>query len=384
MKKIQLFRHHVYQGSGNNVIDVLQSGWTGLGPKVAEFEQKIAQYLDTPYVIGLNSGTAALELAMACLNANKGDYIITTPLTFVATNHTILRLGLYPVFADIEPDTGNIDVNSVSRLLDNPFIGKRTKALMVVHYGGMPVDMDAIYDLATTHHLDVIEDAAHAFGATYQENKIGCKYSRLVCFSLHSVKPLAIGDGGLLATYDPEINKRVRLLRWFGIDKTTSDRTSGEKYSWDYDVKALGGKYHMNDIQAAIGLGQFEHYEEDRIKRQTLVTQYRERLGNNEKLQLLKTYENRVSSNHLFVILCQNEEIKKSLMQYLMDNGIETGCHYRPNHLYKMYRHFETDDGCPNAINFFKRAISLPLHVDLDSTDIDYICDKIEEFGKEN
>jgi perosamine synthetase len=375
-KMITLFRHHVYQKSIDNVTEVLKSGWTGLGPRVAEFEQAVSQYLNTPYVIALNSGTAAIQIALACLKAPKGSYVITTPLTFIATNHCILQAGYYPVFADIEPDTGNIDPKSIERLMTNPFINSRAKAIMVVHFGGMPVDMNAIYDIATKYHLDVIEDSSHAFGAEYQNEKIGCLHSRFCTFSLHSVKPLAIGDGGLLTTYDPEIDKMARLLRWFGINKNTSERTNNEKYSWDYDIVSMGWKNHMNDIQAAIGLGQLQHYEEDRIYRQMLVDKYRKLLANTEQIELLKIFPDRISANHLFVILVNNRD---KLMKYLSEQGIQCGVHYRLNHLYKMYRTYETDNGCQEAIKFFERCISLPLHVELSEDNISFICEKIQE-----
>ncbi len=377
---IKLFTHHVYQESIDNVTEVLRSGWTGLGPKTEEFERVLAKYLDTPHAITFNSGTSALEAAVACLAAPKGSYVITTPLTFIATNHVILRAGLLPVFADIEFDTGNIDAESIKRLLSNPFIKDRVKAFMPVHYGGLPVDMDTIYDLANENKIDVIEDAAHAFGAMYKNDKIGTKFSRYCCFSFHSVKPFAIGDGGLLTTYADDVDKIVRLLKWFGIDKTTSDRFTKDGYKWDYDVRTMGYKTHMNDIQAAIGLGQFLHYEDDRKKRQAIANRYRERLESNDRLTVTNTRPGRTSANYLFVILCISKEMKDALMQFLYDNEIQTGCHYRPNHLYKMYKQCETDNGCKNAMEFFEKAISLPLHVDLSMGDVDHVCDKIYEF----
>jgi perosamine synthetase len=208
-------------------------------------------------------------------------------LTFISTNHAIIHAGYYPVFADIEPETGNISSDSIIRLMGSSFLERRVKCLLVVHYGGLPVDMDAMYDIAEKYQLQVIEDAAHAFGAKYQDSNIGCRYSRMTCFSLHSVKPLAIGDGGLLTTYDPAIDKHARLLRWCGIDKSTNSRMNSAGYSWDYDVKYSGFKYHMNDIQAAIGLGQLLHYDEDKAYRQVLVNTYREELKNVEEIEML-------------------------------------------------------------------------------------------------
>jgi dTDP-4-amino-4,6-dideoxygalactose transaminase len=276
-----------------------------------------------------------------------------------------------------------MDVESVARLLNNPFIKERTKAIMPVHYAGLPVDMDKLYDLSNANRIDVIEDAAHAFGAVYKGDKIGTKYSRYVCFSLHSVKPFAVGDGGIMTTYAPEVAKQARLLRWFGINKATSDRFTKEGYKWSYDISCLGYKSHMNDITAAIGLGQLLHYEEDKAKRQALVDRYRERLESNDRLTPVNARADRISANYLFVVLCLTKEIKNALMSYLYDNDIQTGCHYHPNHLYKMYRHCETDNGCPEAIKFFEKAISLPLHVEMTLEDVDKVCDTINKFTKE-
>lgn len=375
---IQLFRHHVYPESIQNVTNVLQSGWTGLGPVTEQFEQEISKYLDAPYTIALNSGTGALLIAIACLGAPKGSSIITTPLTFISTNHCILHMGYRPIFADIEPETGNIDPESIERLLHLHTI----KAIMVVHYGGMPVNMDAIYEISNRYQIPVIEDAAHAFGAEYQGAKIGSKHSSLCCFSLHSVKPLAIGDGGLLTTNDPIIDKFARQLRWCGIDKSTSNRTDQAGYRWDYNVTMAGFKSHMNDIQAAIGLGQLKHYEEDRKYRQILVDKYRELLNNVSGIELLKTFPDRVSANHLFVVKVPTHK-KSNIMDFLYNRNIQIGCHYRLSTDYEMYKKSETDSECKNAREFFERCISLPLHIDLTTEDITYIVDCIKEGIKE-
>jgi len=375
---IQLLRHKVYQESIDNITQVLRSGWTGLGPKVEEFEKAVAKYLNTPYTIALNSGTAALQIALMSLHAPHGSFILTTPLTFISTNHSILQAGYYPIFCDVESDTGNIDPESIERFLKDSFIGSRVKGIMAVHYAGMPVDLDAIYELSTKYNIDVIEDAAHAFGAEYQNEKIGCLHSKLVCFSFHSVKPLAIGDGGLITTYDPAINEFARRMRWCGINKDTTNRTTQEGYKWDYDMELVGYKAHMNDIQAAIGLGQLQHYEEDKAYRQILVDKYRELLSNIEEVELLKIFENRKSSNHLMVIKAP-AKMKTYIMDYLYRKDIHTGCHYRLSIDYPMYRKSETDAGCKNAREFFNSCISLPLHLDLTLEDVEMICNTIKE-----
>lgn len=378
---IKLFHHTVYPESIQYVADVLKSGWTGLGPKVEEFENALAEYLQTPFVIATNSGTSALEICLHCIQKNPKDYVITTPLTFISTVHSIVRNNMVPVFADIEPDTGNISVDSILKLLKSSmFIRERVKAILVVHYGGLPVDMDAVYEISSEYSIPIIEDAAHAFGAKYGDDRIGTKYSQYVAFSFHSVKPLAIGDGGAIATNSERVAQVAKQLRWCGIDKSTHERTSGGTYSWDYSVKSIGLKAYMNSIQAAIGLGQLQHAEDDARLRQRFVDIYRERLSTCNGISLLATREHRTSSNHLFVILCNNPDDKPKLMAFLQENGIQTGCHYRPAHTYPMYRAAISDDGCKNSIDFFTRAISLPMHVSLSEQDITDICDKIHKF----
>ena len=380
---IQLNKPKIYQESIDNVSNVLRSGWTGLGAVVTEFEEAVKAYLDTPYAIATNSGTAALQLALTFLNkAQYGSYVITTPNTFISTNHSILHAGLLPVFADIELDTGNIDCKSIQKLLDDPFIKRRTRGIIAVHYGGQPVDMDQLYDIANNYNIDVIEDAAHAFGASYKNDKIGCKYSRLVAFSFHAVKPLSIGDGGLLTTNDSLVDTEARKLRWCGINKSTAERTGADGYKWDYDVEYAGFKSHMNNIQAAIGMGQLIYIDKDAKERQEMVDLYRSLLKDIPQITLLRAHEDRVSSNHLFVIRCENKDTKYKLMAYLSEHGIQTGCHYRPSHLYRLYSKYESDNGCPNAVRFFEEAISLPLHLELTKEDVMYVCEKTEDFFK--
>jgi perosamine synthetase len=242
---IQLFKPYVTEEAINSVANVLRSGWIGLGPKTEQFEKAFAEYVGAKYAVAVNSATSALHLATIVSGIGANDEVLTTPLTFISTNHVILYQQANPVFVDVEERTLNLDLAKAESL-----VSPRTKAIMVVHYGGNPLDIDRLYDFAARHKLKVIEDAAHACGASFRGGRIGS--FGLTCFSFHAVKNLPLGDGGMVTTNDKALYDRLMRLRWLGIDRSTFARSEG-KYQWEYDVAEVGYKYHMNDISAAIG-----------------------------------------------------------------------------------------------------------------------------------
>ena len=218
---IQLFKPRISENAIRAASDVLRSGWLGLGPKTREFELEFAKFVDAPHCVALNSCTSAIHLALKILDLPAGAEVITTPITFVSTNHAILYEGLVPVFADVDRSTGNISAGSVAEKLTD-----RTGALMLVHYGGIPADIDELYAVAASHGIPVIEDCAHACGATYKNRPVG-SHGELHAFSFHAVKNLPMGDGGALTVRTSENDARLRRLRWLGIDKDTFHRTTG-------------------------------------------------------------------------------------------------------------------------------------------------------------
>jgi perosamine synthetase len=291
--RIPLFRPVIREEAIEAVSEVLRSGWLGLGSKTQAFEKAFASYVGAPYGVGVNSGTSALHLGLHLLNLSPGSEVITTPLTFVSTNHVILYEGCQPVFADIQPDTGNLDADSVSER-----ITERTGAIMLMHYGGYPCDLDEFYTLARDRGIPIIEDCAHACGATYKGKRIG-SHGDIHAFSFNAVKNLPMGDGGALTVRSEEHAARLRRLRWLGIDRDTFQRTEPQVYQWEYDVTEVGFKYQMNDIQAAIGLTQLRHLDEDNARRAEIAAQYRERLANVPGVRMLQYKDNRTSSFHL-------------------------------------------------------------------------------------
>jgi perosamine synthetase len=362
--QIPLFRPVVSEEAIKSVAEVLRSGWLGLGPKTEAFERKFADYIGVPYCAGLNSCTAALHLGLSLLDLKPGSEVITTALTFISTNHAILYNSLKPVFADVQPETGNLDVKSVSRM-----ISEKTGAIMLMHYGGYPCDLDEFYDLSRKHNIPIIEDCAHACGATYKDKRIG-SHGDIHAFSFHAVKNLTAGDGGALTVKSEKHYLRLKKLRWLGIDRDTFQRNRPQAYDWEYDVNELGFKYQMNDIHAAIALSQLPLLEIQNARRAEIASLYAGRLANVPGVSLLKYKNDRKSSFHLFCVLAEKRD---DLVNKLRENGVAVSVHYRRNDLYPMYEKQEL----PNAEHFWRSVISLPMHLALTDEHIGYITDII-------
>lgn len=351
---------------------VMASGWVGLGPKTQEFEIAFAKYIGTKYAVALNSCTAALHLALKVMDVDGGR-VLTTPVTFVSTNHAILYNNAKPVFCDIEPDTLNIDVKEIEKN-----ITKDTKAIITVHYGGHACNMDPIRKIARKRNIKIIEDAAHACGGEYKGRKIGT-LGDIACFSFHAVKNLATGEGGMITTNDKKIYERLKKLRWLGITAGTWDREEKErhvkKYSWHYSVEELGFKYHLNDIPSAIGIVQLKRLDRMNDKRRRLSFRYNRLLKDIDSIEtpLIKKYAK--SSHHNYVI---KTERRDELNSYLQQKGISTGVHYIPNYHYGIYRGLKAD--CPVAEDVWKKILTLPLYPDLSLKDQDKVVNCVKRF----
>jgi perosamine synthetase len=368
---IALFKPYHGEEEIEAVAEVLRSGWWGQGPKTAEFERRFAEFVDSPLAVAVNSATAALHLSLKVAGVEGGE-VITTPMTFVSTNHAILLNNATPVFADIEPDTLNIDPDDIVRK-----ITPQTRAIMVVHYGGHPADMDRITAIAQAHNLVVIEDAAHSCGARYKDQAIG-SLSPLTCFSFHPVKNLATGDGGMITLRDAEWDARLRRLRWVGINKDTwqrSDRHDASKYNWEYDVEEVGYKYHTNDINAAIALVQLKRLPYTNGRRREICRLYDEGLRDLAWLQTPVEKDYAYSARHNYVVRCDHRD---ALADWLRDYRVGTGMHYIPNHLHAMYRKYGAV--LPVAEREWTRMLTLPLHPGLTDNEVTYIVDVIRHF----
>jgi perosamine synthetase len=368
---IQVFKPSLDEEEFQAVKEAMQSGWIGLGPKTQEFEDNFAKYLGVKYVIGLNSGTAALHLALLGSRLGPGDEVIVPSLTFISTIHAIIYVGATPVFADILEDTLCIDPKDVERK-----ITARTRAFLPVHYGGHPCDMDELHAMADPRGILVIEDAAHAAGAQYRGRNIG-SISQVTCFSFHAVKNLTMGEGGAISSNNASLNKLVRRLRWVGINKDTWSRSSDLRtYGWYYEVEDLGFKYHLSDIPASIGIVQLKKLDRLNVRRRELVRQYNESLKNIPWLLTPVCREYVLNACHNYVI---KTDFRDRLNLYLKEKGIATGVHYMPAHMHPFYQGMVAQ--LPVTERIWSKLLTLPLYPDLTNSEMDQIITAIKGFA---
>jgi perosamine synthetase len=364
-ESIQLFRPLICEEAVSAAADALRSGWIGLGPRTEAFENAFAQWLGAAHAVATSSATAALHIALAAHGIGSGDEVITTPITFVSTNHAIRYVGAEPVFCDVEPATMNLDLDRAAEL-----VGPRTKALMAVHYGGNPIDLDRLCAFAAKHRILIIGDAAHACGTSFNGARVGA--TGTVCFSFHAVKNLPIGDGGMLVTDDPAVAARARRLRWMGIDRSTHAR-AGNHYAWEYDVPELGWKEHMNDIAAAIGLAQLPHVDGWNARRREIADAYLASIAqlDPELVQPVAVHRQAVSARHLCALQVKDRD---AVADRLRLAGIGSGVHYKPNHFYEPYLSARRGS-LAVAESAWRRLISLPLHMHLSDADVQRVCE---------
>jgi perosamine synthetase len=297
---MEFFNTHISQKAIALANQVLESGWLSEGRMVKEFEESLTNYIGLKNPVALNSGTSALHLALAIAGVKPNDEVILPAQTFVATGLVILMQYAKPVFADIQYKTGNIDPNSIREKITD-----KTKAIIPVHWGGYPCDMDEINAIAKEHNLMVIEDAAHALGATYKGKPIG-SISDFTAFSFQAIKHLTTGDGGALCCIDDENYHQAKTRRWFGIDRANSKPSIlGER---EYDISNLGYKYHMNNLAAAIGLGNLADFLTRLKRRREIAAIYESELKNVAGLELLDDHEDRESAYWLFTVLVEGRE----------------------------------------------------------------------------
>jgi len=359
-KPLTFFYTHVSPKAVERVTAVLRSGWLNEGEVTREFECEMARVLGLSHPVAVNSGTSALHLALVLAGVGSGDEVILPAQTFVATALVILMQGATPVFADIDPHTGNIDPRSITGK-----ITPRTKALMPVHWGGCPCDMQEINAFATRHGLAVIEDAAHALGATYQGKPIGA-VSRFAAFSFQAIKHLTTGDGGLLCCLSEEDAREARRRRWFGIDRASVQRSIiGDR---GYDISVLGYKYHMNNVAAALGLGNLEDFPSRLTRRQQIGAFYRKELASVPGLELLRVDPDRTHAYWVFTVLVER---RQDFARKLAEEGIPTtvvDLSIDRNSVFGGIR-----DDLPGQAEFNERQIAIPLHEGLSENDLEKV-----------
>jgi hypothetical protein len=347
------------------VAEVLRSGWLASGPVVAEFEAALSAYLGNRQVRTMTSATAALEIALAVANIQPGDEVITTPMSFCATANVIRRVGAKPVFVDVDLDSRNLLLDHVAEA-----IGPRTRAIMPVHFAGLPVDMDRLYEISHQHGLRVIEDAAHAIGSSWDGRRIG-SFGDLVCFSFHPNKNMTSGEGGAISSASPVEAALVERHRFHGLAKSADGR---------YDVDFPGMKANLSDIAARIGLGQLWRVEEFNTRRRELVARYFERWSESCPLRL-PTRGNAGHSWHMFAPLLPAARMSREDFIRRMDLlGISVGIHYPAIHLFGAYRKMQwRAGGFPNAERIGRETLTLPLFPAMNVEDVDRVVDAVNE-----
>ena len=359
----------------NSIRECLEKGWTGLGFKTVEFESAWKRYTDLPHAHFLTSNTAGLHLALHILKTRHGwdndDEVITTPLTFVSTNHVILHCQLRPVFADVD-DYLCLDPASVAAR-----ITPRTRAVMFVGMGGNTGEYEKIVALCQQRGLKIILDAAHMAGTRMNGQHVGADADATV-FSFQAVKNLPTADAGMICFKNQEDDDRVRKLSWLGINRDTYTRTvTHGAYKWMYDVEEVGFKYHGNSIMASIGLVQLKWLDQDNSYRRQIASWYRARLAGHDSIRLVEIAPGCESATHLFQIRVEDRD---AVMLALNEHHIYPGVHYRDNTEYRMYSY--ALGTCPSAARASGEIISLPLHMNLTRTDIDMISDLLLRYAK--
>jgi len=361
-----------------HISECLDKGWTGLGYKTIEIENKWKEYTGLKNAHFINSNTSGLHLALKILKDtnkwNDGDEVITTPMTFISTNHSIKYENLKPVFADVD-EYLCLDPKSILRL-----ITKKTKAVVFVGIGGNTGQLNSVIDLCREHNLKLILDGAHMAGTFFNRNGNIIHAGHDVdvsVFSFQSVKNLPTADSGMICFLNSDYDSLCRKLSWLGIDKDTYQRTNDKgTYKWEYELVDVGYKYHGNSIMASMALVGLNYLEDDNNRRREICDFYEKNLSG-FGIETIKTHkECEKSSRHLFQIVVDN---RNKFMDSLNSVGIYPGVHYRDNTNYKMYDYAKGT--CPNSYVMSERLISLPLHLNLSNEDLNYIVDNVKNIN---
>lgn len=368
-------KHHIDEEDIQAVVDVLRSGVLTQGPAVEAFEQAVAEYVGAKYAIAVSSGTAALHLAALVAGVNPGTSLITSPITFVASANAGLYAGGRVIFADIDPETINMSPDALKHALAK---NSDVRAVIPVHFAGLPCDMPAIKSLADQAGASVIEDAAHALGATYPNGqRVGsCAYSLMTIFSFHPVKAIAAGEGGMITTNDEPTYRKLLRLRSHGINKLDDPfqlpeqaESNGVRDPWYYEMQELGFHYRITDMQCGLALSQFKKLDKFIARRLALVKRYDEAFVGMHNCRPAQTTGRKLSGHHLYVLRIDFDAAgltRGQLMQELKGRQIGSQVHYIPVPAQPYYRRlgFSPED-YPNAQQYYQEALSIPLYYDL-------------------
>lgn len=375
--KIPLFDLDLLAEEQKAIERVLESKWLTMGHETLAFEEEFKAYLGVRHAFAVSNCTGALHLALAAHGIQSGDEVICPSLTFAATVNSIFYVGATPILADIKsPEELCLSIDEVQKKISD-----KTKAIIVMHYAGYAGDLAEILKLANEKNLIVIEDAAHAIGATLNGKKLG-SFGDASCFSFFANKNMTCGEGGMICTNDPVIASKIKLLRCHGMNSQTLDRHKGHNFS--YDITEFGFNYRMDEVRASMARVQLQKLDKWNQARLEKVKLYQELLSDHPLLDLTFMQSNTEASNgHIFPVMLKKDTDRLRLMQYLKEKGIQTSIHYRPYHQMSQYVKNFSHCALPQSEYAGEHELTLPLYPNLSSDDVQYIVDSLKKYSDE-
>lgn len=358
-------RQSISQHDIKEVVKALKDDFLTGGKRVKEFEDELCKYLDVKYSVVLNSATSALHVAFMCANLQQNDEFITTPITFAATSNAGMMVGAKPIFCDIKRN-GNIDEKKIQSL-----INKKTKAIVPVDFGGLPVNIDEILKIAKKHNLIVIDDASHALGSRYEDGTCVGTKADISIFSFHAIKPITTFEGGALVTNDKNIYKRALLLRSHHIEK---------RGLWDWSMDSIGYNYRLSDVACSLGISQLKRLDQFIKQRDKIALFYDKTFKDNHFFTTIQIPKNITSSRHLYPIFLKKKFLskKKEIFKALQKRGLGVQVHYKPLYKSKLYRSF-IDKPLKISEHFYKSELSIPCHQKMNLKDAKFVAKNLLE-----
>src|SRR6056297_336682 len=372
---IPFHRPYIVDEEIDAVMESLKSGWTTMGRKTIEFEEKFAEYIGMPHAVAVNSCTSALHMCLMLAEAGPGDEVIIPTTTFVATAEVVEYCGARPVLAEIEKDTHCLNVSNVEKL-----ITEKTRAIIPVHFSGQPCDLSSLHDMSQQHGIYVFEDAAHALPAWYRDNRIGT-LSDATCFSFYATKTLATGEGGMIITGNDQWTKKLETMRLHGMNRDAWKRHE-DGAGWEYDVTMLGYKYNTTDLNASLGLAQLDRVDWMHEEREKIARKYADAFAGNELLIPYVVKEDRRSSWHLYPLKLNLESLKidrNECIRLLHGKGINTGVHFKPIYRFTYYdnKYKYNPADFPVSEWVFERELSLPIFPGMTGEEVNHVIETV-------
>jgi perosamine synthetase len=395
--RVPFFRPELGESEIEEVVAVLRSGWLTTGPRSRRFEQEFAAAVGAAHAVAVNSGTAALHLGVEAVGLRRAQAVLVPAMTFASTAAVVCYRGAVPILVDCDPVTGNLDLQDAARKLAQLRAGKLLVSvprdlpvvgIIPVHVGGFLMNVQELHTFAARHHLWIVEDATHALPAAWRPEasapwqRCGERTAAVSCFSFYANKTITTGEGGMAVTHDEKLAERIRSMSLLGLSRDAWGRYSGGG-SWDYRIRALGFKYNLTDIAAAIGIHQLARAGEMRRRRELIATQYREALADLEQAELPPDSRDRIHSWHLFPIRLRTERLaidRNQFMEELKEAGVGCSVHWRPLHLHPLYQedYGWRPEHCPVATALWERLISLPIFPAMTGEEVEYVIETVK------